>query len=1255
MISVLYVDDEPALLDLTRRFLEQQRDYSVDTAVSARLALEKIAARPYDIIVSDYQMPEMDGIEFLRALRAAGITTPFIIFTGRGREEVVIQALNEGADFYLQKGGDPRAQFAELVHKIRQAVQQRRAEARIRDHERREADIINFLPDATFAIDTSGQVIAWNRAMEKMTGIPAADMLGQGDYAYAIPFYRERRPILIDLIFGSPEMVAGKYPYIRRDGDTYFSEIFIPHLNGGRGAYLWFTASPLYDTAGRTIGAIESIRDITERKAAEDALRESSDRYKSFIAVSNTGAWEYHRSRDYLWCSQEYFSMLGRDVAEYDMAGTANLRETWIDMLHPDDRERASEHFRHYLESGPECMYENHFRMQHADGRWIWIWSRGQTLRDRNGNLTDRTVGTHIDVTESVLAQEALRESEENYRHLFENATEGILIAQDDRLVRVNPLLAEMLGHPPDYIMARPFTDFIHPDDREMVLDRHIRRMRGEDVPRRYEFRVINGEGAVRWAEITATRITWSGRPASLSYILDITGRKLAEEKLREQEQQYQNVVEDQTEFISRFLPDGTLVFVNEAYCRYFGLHREEVIGSRFRPTVHPDDRSRVRDFLASLGPADPVRSIDHRVTMPDGSIRWQRWSIRAIFCTDGAVREYQSVGRDITESKAVEVRLRESEELLHNFINNLPLGLYRNTPGPGGRYLMANPSIARMHGYDTLEEFMSAVTADLYENPAERIRFSDELVRTGRVTGRELRLRRKSGETFWGRVSAVAVRGPGGEVGYFDGFVEDVTDRKHAEEALRESEEKYRLIADNTADNIWIFDMDFRLRYVSPSVEKMKGFTVEESLAQSVEEMLTPASYAALLQRFGEEMALEATGTADPDRKVSFETEEYCRDGSTIHVENLVTFLRDEQGRPVGMLGVSRDITSRKRAEAALLESEEKYRNLVENLSEILYILDDQARVTYISPNIESIGGYTPAEVIGKRFIDFVHPDDREERPGQFERVLAGSTEPSEYRFIARDGRVVWVRTAGRPVTREGRITGVHGALTDITDRKQAEETLQVAHRKLQILSGITRHDILNQVMALQGFLELAADAGSGPEQAEYLARAGTAAAAIMLHSDFTRMYEEIGLNTPVWLPLPYLLGMISDRRLPLRNDCGRLSIYADPMIEKVFSNLMDNTLRHGTGATGVVLSCEESGGTLRLIWADDGPGIPAGQKERIFERGIGGNTGFGLFLAREILAITGMTITETGEPGKGARFEILVPHGAWRQDHPG
>ena len=216
---ILYVDDDADLLALGKFFLERFENIFVTTILGASEAIDLLTTQAFDAILSDYQMPRIDGIEFLRQIRSSGNTIPFILFTGKGREEVVIQALNEGADYYLQKGGDPRPQFAELAHKIRHAVKERRLETSIRDHERRESDIINFLPDATFAINREGIVIAWNRAMESLTGIRASDMIGRGNYEYALPFYQERRPILINLVFGNDSETYSKYSAIKQEED----------------------------------------------------------------------------------------------------------------------------------------------------------------------------------------------------------------------------------------------------------------------------------------------------------------------------------------------------------------------------------------------------------------------------------------------------------------------------------------------------------------------------------------------------------------------------------------------------------------------------------------------------------------------------------------------------------------------------------------------------------------------------------------------------------------------------------------------------------------------------------------------------------------------------------------------------------------------------------------------------------------------------------------------------------------------------
>jgi PAS domain S-box-containing protein len=273
MLSILYVDDEPGLLDIGKIFLERSGELSVDTAISAKDAITKINMSEYDCIVSDYQMPGMDGLSFLKYIRDTWGPLPFILFTGKGREEVVIEALNNGADFYLQKGGEPKSQFAELKHKIILAAERRKVNERLKNSERRLTDIINFLPDAIFAIDLQGKVIAWNRSIEEMTGISQEQILGKGDYIYSYYVFGERKPLLIDLILNDHPDSEKEYQSITRKEDKLITERFIQSLYGGKGAFLWLIASPLYDSDGNVIGAIESLRDITDRKIAEEELK----------------------------------------------------------------------------------------------------------------------------------------------------------------------------------------------------------------------------------------------------------------------------------------------------------------------------------------------------------------------------------------------------------------------------------------------------------------------------------------------------------------------------------------------------------------------------------------------------------------------------------------------------------------------------------------------------------------------------------------------------------------------------------------------------------------------------------------------------------------------------------------------------------------------------------------------------------------------------------------------------------------------
>ena len=226
---------------------------------------------------------------------------------------------------------------------------------------------------------------------------------------------------------------------------------------------------------------------------------------------------------------------------------------------------------------------------------------------------------------------------------------------------------------------------------------------------------------------------------------------------------------------------------------------------------------------------------------------------------------------------------------------------------------------------------------------------------------------------------------------------------------------------------------------------------------------------------------------------------------------------------------------------------------------------------------------------------------------------------------------------------------------LLEIAERKSVEEALHIANKKLNLLASITRHDILNQLTVLIGQLEILEKKQPDNSFSTYFNKISHAANRIHAMIRFTREYERIGVTAPVWQDCRTLVGTAA-KDAPLgqvmvkNNLPAGMEVFADSLVVKVFYNLMDNAVRYGGKITTLKFSIEERGVDRVIVCEDDGNGIHRDEKVKIFERGYGKNTGLGLFLSREILDITGITITENGEPGTGARFEMTVPNGAWR-----
>ncbi|MCX6699897.1 MAG: PAS domain S-box protein [Methanomicrobiales archaeon] len=1261
-IRVLYVDDEQGLLTISKLFLERDGSFTVDTCTSAREALTRLKTERYDAIVSDYQMPEMDGIGFLKQLKISGNTTPFIIFTGIGREEVVIEALNEGADFYIQKGGDPKSQFAELSNKICYAVTRRQVEDELSESQKRTAEIIEFLPDATFAINTEGVVIAWNRAMEIMTGVEKEKVLNKGNYEYSLPFYGERRPVLIDLVLDPDEKVSGKYPFIWKEGTNTISEISIPHFHDGRGAYLWFTASPLYNSQGVLSGAIESIRDITEQKRAEDALVESEVRYRHVVEDQTEFICRFLPDGTHVFVNEAYCRYFG--ISRDDILDTR-----FLPAIHPDDRGLVARLFASLTVDQPLMTIDQRTIMPDGSTRWQrWV---DRAIFHANGTLKEyQSVGR--DITRTKQDEEALRESEERFRTLLEQvpsvAVQGYL--PDYTVVYWNEANTRMYGYTAEEAIGQDIRELIVPVPARDEVTTAIARMAETGIPEpSAELELLHKDGSLVPVFSSHAVVKIPGRSTvQFCFDVDLSDRKKAQDAIRESEERYRNVVEDQTEFICRFTPDGTFVFVNEAYCRYFGIIRDEIIGTRFQPAIHPDDRGLVARLFASLTVDQPLMTIDQRTIMPDGSTRWQRWVDRAIFHLNGTLKEYQSVGRDITGRKKVEEVLAESEAKYRSLFTMMRL-MCDNVPDMiwakdlEKRYIFVNKAICLdlLNAADTDEPvgkndlfFAERERACHADDPGwhtfgEICRDTDQVTMDAGTPQQFDEYGNVQGDYLFLDVRKAPFLDEHGKMIGTVGSARDVTVSKLLEVALHESESFNRGLVENLPDYIAVYGQDGNLLYVNPASVKGLGYDADMLIGTHVLSYVAPEYRDTVTAKM-------ATRWRGGD-KSPYEIDIVVKNGLRRSVIVKATPIQYKHNSAVLLLLI--DITKRKMAEDVTRRSEEKYREIFEHSVTGVFQTAPGGRIINVNEAFAQMYGFSdPAQMLAADLHVGSPPyailEDRQE----LLRILEekGMVENYVAPHLKRDGTKFWASINARTIRdADGSVLFYEGTIVDITERKVAEDALRQANKKLNLLTAITRHDINNQLTVLQGYLTLMGQEHPDSTHNEYFGKISTAAQRISAMIQSTKEYEEIGVHAPAWQDCRTLAGTAVKQatagQVMVKNDLpASAEVFADPLVVKVFYNLVDNAVRYGGKITTIRFSALESGDAHLIVCEDDGVGVVAEDKAKIFNRGFGKNTGLGLALSREILSITGITITETGEPGKGARFEMVVPKGAWR-----
>ncbi|MCK4414155.1 MAG: PAS domain S-box protein [Candidatus Eisenbacteria sp.] len=486
----------------------------------------------------------------------------------------------------------------------------------------------------------------------------------------------------------------------------------------------------------------------------------------------------------------------------------------------------------------------------------------------------------------------------------------------------------------------------------------------------------------------------------------------------------------------------GEISYVNPALSRMLGEPSPSHAVGRSVYDYYPEE-----DCERLLREAIPA-AIEHRQWSGELTLRTIQGrlvpTIQNIFIVHGEHDDTPYLANlivDISDRKRAEEALRTSEERFRSVFDNATIGIYRTTPD--GRILMANRALLQMLGCESFRELAERnLEKDGYEPRYSRKAFKDRMARDGQILAEEAVWLRQDGMILHVRESVHLARDAAGDILYYEGTTEDITDWKLASEALRTSEENFRALAENANDGILITcGEDRHTVFANRRATEISGYTKEELVSVGMRELVAPEE----LDKLAERIRRRIAGETVPSHH---ETKIMHTNGQRVPVE--ITSARTSWEGRVANIVILRDITQRKAAEAALRESEEKYRSLVENIRDVLHSIDRTGKVTYISPTVEQVGGYRPEEIIGKSIDALIHPDDLERGRKNIAAIMAGKPpEPHEYRLRLKSGEYRWMRISSLPVVVDGEIIGLHGVMSDIHDLKTTQIALQESERQ--------------------------------------------------------------------------------------------------------------------------------------------------------------------------------------------------------------
>jgi PAS domain S-box-containing protein len=804
------------------------------------------------------------------------------------------------------------------------------------------------VPDSIAILDTEYRIVRANRAMAARLGITPKECVGLTCYRVIHgmdkpPSFCPYRQLLTDELEHTEE--------VREDslgGDFILSVL------------------PLRNSEGKLTGCIHFARDITERKKAEDALRDSEERLRFALETSHTGAWDLDLV-DY----SARRSLVHDRIFGYQQLLPQWTYEMFLDHVLPEDLEMVDAKFRKAISTHSEWNFE--CRIRRLDGAIRWIWAAGRHIEDVTENI-HRMAGIVQDITERKEAEKAMQESEKRFRTLAENSPDVIArFDRNNRHLYANPAAVEPYGHSQEEIIGKTHTELRMNPEKVKFWEEHHEKVFATGKPETVEFHY---RSPARREQYFNTRIVpefVDGEVASvLAISRDITDIKETEAKLKETLDNLENLVKERTAELERAynllkesekglaeaqkmahlgswdwnIETNELYWSDEKY-RIFGHNPQEFIPTydTFLSYIHPDDKDYVNNAIRDALNGKSY-SIDYRIILADGEERIIHVQGEATFDEKSTPVRIKGTVQDITERKKAEGMLRESESKFKALFELLPVGV--SIIDKERNIIDANLALERILDLSRSDLFNRNYSTRKYlrsdgtEMPFEEYPSVKALEEKGSVKSSEIGMIKEDGSTIWTDVSATTLPFSDGQVVI---TTRDITESKKAKEELQKAEERYRMVTEQTGQMVYDYDMEKQAADLAGNIEELTGFIPDEFGSINLD-FLVSRIHPEDLNKFMENYKkhFESSGG-------TYRTEYRFRkkNGEYIYFEDNGVCLRDKQGKVNRILGVIKDISERKKAEEAIKHVEnarkkEIHHRIKNNLQVISSLLDLQA-----------------------------------------------------------------------------------------------------------------------------------------------------------------------------------------------------------------------------------------------------------------------------------------------------------------------